>query len=334
MPCFQPLKAYAVPGRKGLIWSGVKAGPAGRPVSIPCGKCLGCLSKRATDWGLRCKHEATMHPVGSCWFFTLTYADQHLPKDGGLCRRDLVLFIRRLRKALGLAVCKHLGCGEYGGQFGRPHFHLIVFGLAEFERRKWGESSPGVPNWRSDEIEALWGLGQVHIQPFSAGHGFYAAKYVTNGEGDYLRRPHLRPHPVTGEVHMVAGEFMTMTRGGCSRADGSHIGGLSRQWFDRFGGDAFPSDFIVSDGQKFGVPRYYMKRLQDGAIGAGLAAQIEGASSGALFTDAEATAVELHVRRQAALRVRAADATPERLAVREEVARRNLRKREFDGVGE
>jgi hypothetical protein len=60
-------------------------------------------------------------------FITLTYAEDPIT----LIPDDLTKFFKRLRRALSSVgrKCKYFACGEYGGQFGRPHYHAIVFGL-------------------------------------------------------------------------------------------------------------------------------------------------------------------------------------------------------------
>lgn len=80
----------------------------------------------------------------SASFITLTYDDEHLPAGNGLNYVDLQKFLKRLRKQLHEKKIKFYACGEYGdndeqiwygnyredGKYlGRPHFHLIVFGL-------------------------------------------------------------------------------------------------------------------------------------------------------------------------------------------------------------
>lgn len=68
-------------------------------------------------------------------FITLTYADENLPisRNGyrSLCRRDLQLFFKRLRKAHSKGAkrksIKYFAVGEYGGKIGRPHYHVLLF---------------------------------------------------------------------------------------------------------------------------------------------------------------------------------------------------------------
>lgn len=91
----------------------------------PCGKCPACRRSRTREWANRIIHEMAYHKK-SC-FLTLTYDDEHLPES--LSRRDIQLFLKRLRKSIEPDKIKYFGCGEYGSQFGRPHYHMIIFGL-------------------------------------------------------------------------------------------------------------------------------------------------------------------------------------------------------------
>lgn len=121
---------------------------------IPCGQCTNCRLSRSRDWAIRCSLEASMHEFN--YFVTLTYNDTHLPRgefvdfngdiwESNLNRRHIQLFIKSLREYerthFNNTGIKVFYCGEYGGQTGRPHFHLIVFGASEipdltfFEKR-------------------------------------------------------------------------------------------------------------------------------------------------------------------------------------------------------
>ena len=94
---------------------------------VPCGKCVNCKLNYAKMWSIRIMHE--LKDWDSACFLTLTYDEEHLPKDGSLDKQDLQKFFKRLRFNLGGRKIKYFACGEYGEQYGRPHYHIIVFGL-------------------------------------------------------------------------------------------------------------------------------------------------------------------------------------------------------------
>ena len=53
---------------------------------VPCGCCIGCRLDYARQWAERCIHEADSHTDN--YFLTLTYDDDHLPKN----KKDLPAF--------------------------------------------------------------------------------------------------------------------------------------------------------------------------------------------------------------------------------------------------
>lgn len=106
---------------------------------VPCGKCAFCLKKAIDAWCLRLAHE--MEVSSSAFFLTLTYDEKHVPEGGNLSKRDLQLFIKRLRKRnKGI---RYFAVGEYGTQFERPHYHLVLFNLVDLElvTESWRDSN-------------------------------------------------------------------------------------------------------------------------------------------------------------------------------------------------
>lgn len=112
---------------------------------VPCGRCMPCRINKTQSWLVRLELEKMIHNKTS--FVTLTYDDEHLPKDKGLHKLDLQLFFKRLRKH-GLKF-KYYAVGEYGEKeqkyfndddkilvekglvrpHGRPHYHILFFGV-------------------------------------------------------------------------------------------------------------------------------------------------------------------------------------------------------------
>lgn len=112
---------------------------------VPCGRCMPCRINKTQAWVVRLELEKMVQEK-TC-FVTLTYDDSHLPKDKGLHKKDLQLFFKRLRK-YGLKF-RYYAVGEYGEQeqkyysddekilvelgkinpHGRPHYHILFFGI-------------------------------------------------------------------------------------------------------------------------------------------------------------------------------------------------------------
>lgn len=60
------------------------------------------------------------------YFVTLTYSDEKLPPNGSLLKKDLQLFMKRLRSKYPSQSIRYFGVGEYGDQTKRAHYHIIV----------------------------------------------------------------------------------------------------------------------------------------------------------------------------------------------------------------
>lgn len=119
----------------------------GQPVD--CGHCLACRIKRRSSWVTRMEHEFVTQGAQAL-FVTLTYNDANCPKDGGLSKRHLQLFFKRLRRTMDYHCDKtkfrYYACGEYGDITRRPHYHFIIFGLTNKYRKllfdTWGMCDP------------------------------------------------------------------------------------------------------------------------------------------------------------------------------------------------
>lgn len=119
--------------------------------------------------------EAKYHSQTCC--VSLTYADPFLPVDGQLRKRDLQLFIKSLRERLAPRRIRYFGCGEYGEENLRPHYHVIIFGFVpdDLRDRFWSGKS-----WQyfSDFLAKIWQRGRVTVSELTYRAAFYTAKYM------------------------------------------------------------------------------------------------------------------------------------------------------------
>ena len=145
-------------------------------VSLPCGQCIGCRLERSRQWAMRCVHEAQLHEH-NC-FITLTYDDTHLPSDQSLHYRDFQLFIKRLRKRFPTTKISYYMAGEYGENFGRPHYHACIFGLDFHDKKLWKRTTSGSLIYRSSDLEALWPFGYSSIGDVNFESAAYVARYI------------------------------------------------------------------------------------------------------------------------------------------------------------
>lgn len=107
------------------------------PLFFPtnCGTCDACLCSKYTELASRLQFECLSYPMDSkVVFFTLTYSDRYLPKDG-VCREHITQFINKLHiycHRHGLGNFRQFIVSEYGTDpryTRRPHYHGLIFGL-------------------------------------------------------------------------------------------------------------------------------------------------------------------------------------------------------------
>ncbi|AXL15231.1 replication initiator protein [Microviridae sp.] len=272
MPCYKPLTGWRSPtpnpsGKFGLVFKEPRDLPPHKreQLEIACGKCIGCRLEYSRQWALRCSHEAHMHDE-NC-FITLTYADTTElftePNDDdlyGLKKRHWQLFLKKLRKQLHPEKIRFFMCGEYGEEFGRPHFHAIIFGWYPPHRDKYGEldltpvreNKNGDVIYDSKMLSKIWGHGFVSVGNVTFESAAYVARYVTKKiTGDAADEHYKHFNPLTGEVINLQPEFTLSSR----------RPGIAKTWFDKYNKD-LEKGFITSRGIKMQAAKYYDNELE------------------------------------------------------------------------
>lgn len=149
----------------------------GRRDFVPCGKCNFCLQTKRADWSFRLLIES--RKAYTAKFLTLTYSDENLPiSEAGfpqLCKRDIQLFTKRLRKD-NSAACewplRYYTVGEYGTKTNRPHYHAIMFNIHPSLYKRFD----------------YWQGGHIQHGEVSMASIHYVTKYVINRHGEYSGR--------------------------------------------------------------------------------------------------------------------------------------------------
>lgn len=100
-----------------------------------------------------------MHGESSFW--TFTYNEDTYPVDGSLRPRDLVLFLKRLRKSFKF---RYFAVGEYGSETQRAHYHAALFGVAVSDH---------------PFVDRAWGLGFISGGDLNEKSAAYLCGYVT-----------------------------------------------------------------------------------------------------------------------------------------------------------
>lgn len=288
MTCYHPLAGYqaneAGPNGVKAIRFSFKRGYS--PLDLPCGQCVGCRLDRSRYWATRCSHHSSLYER-NC-FVTLTYDEAHLPKGNTLFRFHLQQFIRRLRRhvkrELGREhLIEYFGCGEYGDETGRAHYHALIFNYDFPYEEIWKKSDAGFPAYLSSALTKLWPYGRATVGALTWESAAYCARYALKKiNGKAAEKHYTLIDPDTGEITRRTPEFLLMS---LKRP-------IGKEWLRRFKSDVYPEDFVVVRGKKQKPPRYYDKQL----------------------LETEAAAIK-EIRRAKASA--SPDNTPERLKVRE-----------------
>lgn len=199
-------------------------------------------------------------------FVTLTYDDEHFPKDASLDPRHPKLFIGRMRKELPVGSLRVLTVGEYGHDGEReinPHYHLAMYGFACAGPIKFYESGKRCWCENCEFIRKKWGKGNIVVEELNRKSAQYIAGYVVkklthrfderlfiNGDPANRRYPEFcRPPRRPGLAHGVIDGFVKSMTG----SDG--------QFFLSDRGDV-PNVFMV-EGKALPMGRYLMNKLRD-----------------------------------------------------------------------
>lgn len=237
-------------------------------ITLPCGRCAGCRMAYSKQWSARCMAELQQHD--SAAFLTLTYNNDHLPvnaygddengeaiKSTSLRKRELQLFIKRLRRAFPDQQLRYFACGEYGSAENtfRPHYHLIVFGLKLNDLKFFKRDHRGYDHYTSESVSRVWSdpdthesKGFVDVEQVNSKTCAYVARYTLKKlygkEAWFYERLNLEP------------PFLLMSR----------RPGIGKLWYDEHKEQLldFP-ELIFSDagsgGKKFGLPKYFLEKL-------------------------------------------------------------------------
>ncbi|AZL82959.1 replication initiator protein [Apis mellifera associated microvirus 17] len=238
MPCFSPLHGFRAlrknpaTGKRSITFR-PSEGFRDLPVQLPCGQCIGCRLEHSRQWAIRCAHEASLYER-NC-FITLTYAPDKLPAWGSLDYSHPVKFMKRLRKKFGEGI-RSYGCGEYGDESKRPHYHICLFNF-DFDDRKLWKTHRGNKYYLSESLQALWPYGHSITADFSFETAAYVARYVTKKKtGPRKCEYEVFANLETGEIHSIEPEKPISV---------SRRPGIGRPWLEKYRTDVYPGDSIV-----------------------------------------------------------------------------------------
>lgn len=244
MPCYSPMTGYKSrfvnPSGKRSITFNRSLGYVDMQMTVPCGKCIGCLLERSRQWAVRCMHEASLYQ-NNC-SITLTYNDENLPENGSLDIRHVQNFFKAFRREQGKV--RYFLCGEYGENYYRPHYHILLFGY-DFQDKQLRRVTPqGNRVYTSDILAKLWKFGFHEIGNLSYESAAYAARYCMK---KVLGKDAEKFYESLGKKP----EFTTMSKG------------IGREHAEKYLDSIYHEDCVVIKGKKQKPPKYYDKILEE-----------------------------------------------------------------------
>lgn len=215
-------------------------------INVPCGKCEACIERKSNEWATRIYHEWLVSDTS--YFCTLTYAEEFLPINvvtllagdreeehelPSLCKRDVQLFMKRLRKKLGNGLRFFLG-GEYGETDGRPHYHFVIFNFPAYLKEDMDMI-----------VQDCWSYGGIQTNDLNIRRVMYVAKYIYSS--------------ATWKKDMIKGlqlPFILSSRrpglGSCYCNDMSNI---------RYHNTTLETVVTIDDGRVMPMPRFYRDKI-------------------------------------------------------------------------
>ena len=218
------------------------------------------------DLAIRLEHEAYYHE--HAWFVTLTYNDENLPHGGTLVADHISTFVKNLRYRCDEKI-RYFGIGEYGGTFGRAHYHIILFG-PELADKQYHYSKPdsrfyspefvqmfGNPSalvwYRSDTLEKAWKKGHADMTAVSSATMQYVSKYhIEKVTGDNAE-----------DYYTTTDELGNLVELEPEQARMSRNPGIGKKWIEEFWQDIYPKGHMNYAGGKCAPPKYYDRWLEE-----------------------------------------------------------------------
>lgn len=190
MDCLHPVKIENPMFKNGIDIQGYPY------IFVPCGNCEACIVNNANEWRTRLSIENDCSETS--YFVTLTYDDDKIPigcfpdSFGDthvvpyVCKRDVQLFIKRLRKRFPESNLRYYLVSEYGPTTYRPHYHMLLFNLPRYS------SDNTYQDVKITKIlQQTWANGFITVDSVTFGRISYVTKYLScvTDLPEYLPKP-------------------------------------------------------------------------------------------------------------------------------------------------
>lgn len=215
--------------------------PCVHALPVPCGKCAACRKDRVQMWQDRIEFESLTARKSST-FLTLTYNDEHLPKDRSVHLSHVQAFNKRFRyyleKTYGDSYeenkVRYFCSSEYGDERYRPHYHFAITNCNCYDEKDFKAIYDAWHDANGEEIGILTadGLLPARIR--------YVVSYI-NYET-----------PAQHKVYRALGlkdTFHVMSKG------------IGADWIKEHAEEIRASNGYWSNGVLRPLPRYYQEKL-------------------------------------------------------------------------
>jgi len=203
-------------------------------IRVDCNKCNFCLQNRRLDWVFRIMQH--LHDQPSADFLTLTYDSEHIPLvmskkwNSGYMTLDrnhlsnfhkllkqantrTLLFVKKKNKLTWKEYhdlkkqyrVTYYAVGEYGGRFGRPHYHTLVFGLHRLTLQKL-------------HCGRIWEKGNIHFGKVTGASVGYVTAYLIDKNPNL---PEEVQRPFSQISKGIGANYLTKKKNGTSKGSGT-----------------------------------------------------------------------------------------------------------------
>lgn len=212
-------------------------------IQVPCGRCVECRRRRASDWRYRLLQEYKYANPRRFHFVTLTFSPESLSElrelvdcyddDNVVVTRAVRLFLERYRRRYGKSL-RHLFVTELGGKDGRIHVHGIVIDC------KCGFWKRGRYYADIDTFSDVWSYGHVWFGWCNERSISYILKYIMKNDPLHPEfKPLLLVSPGIGRSYVEQPAIVSWHH---STPSGIYY-------------------CVTSSGHKVAMPRYYRLKL-------------------------------------------------------------------------
>ncbi len=220
-----------------------------------CGGCEACRKSHARQLKAQIMHEAHMHDENCV--VTLTYDDNHKPRNNSLNKKHGQNFLRDLRKEVFKKYGKRIRffiLGEYGENFARPHYHIILCGFDFQDKEHRTTTESGAKLYKSKLLENNWKFGFADVGDFNESTAGYVSNYVTTKPTGKLA------DAIFTETDKQTGELIIRVP---VYAHGSNRPGLGHDYYIKYQPEIYVQDMILDKNlNPFSPPNYCDKILK------------------------------------------------------------------------